>query len=153
MIGFEAYQPGLWFDESLVMLKARVRQTRHKEQSKRALPWKLNFPSSVLKMGLAAATSVILFEAGSASNMEALGAQITAEIEVLQRRVDPALSPLTDINRSFNDLFDKFRGGAKLIPSEQVRKLAVKAVSGRGEKVDAESWARSIADQTKDAND
>src|SRR6266545_1279698 len=141
MIGFEAYQPGLWFDESLVMLKARVRQTRQKEQLKRSLPWKLNLPSSVLKVGLAAVTYVIL-EAGTASNIEALGAQITAEIEVLQRRADPALSPLTDINRSFNDLFEKFRDGTKLIPSEHVRKLAVKAVSGRGEKVDAESCAR-----------
>ncbi len=153
MIGFEAYQPGLWLDESLVMLKARVRQAKEKVQSKRSLPWKLSFPSSALKVGLAAATSVMLFELGSASNMEALGAQITAEVEVLQRRADPALSPLTDINRSFNDLFEKFRDGAKLIPSDRVRKLAVKAVTGRGNEVDVESWARSIADQTKDADD
>lgn len=152
MIGFEAYQPELWLDESLVML-TRTRQITREEQPRRLLAWKANLPKSVLKIGLAAAASIVLFELASASNMEALGAQLTAEVKLMERRADPALSPLTDINRSFNDLFEKFRDGTKLIPSDQVYKLAAKAVDRRGEKVDVESWARSLADQIKDADD
>ena len=65
-----------------------------------------------------------------------------------------SLSLIRDINQSFNMLFDSIRTGQMLIPAENIRLLAQKALLSQKESVvDIDSWAHDLANDVKGAND
>ena len=61
---------------------------------------------------------------------------------------------LPDPHESFRTLFDQFRGGESLIPSEEMRALAKRAVDASATPVsDIDEWAKRLADDTGGAHD
>lgn len=152
MIEYPNYEPRFWKLEELIIPVVRSIDPTKKERVRKT--WKM-----LIGAGLLAATSTI------ASAPYAFGANLSSAVSsntlagglgayrstIKHHHV--ALSPIRDINRSFNTLFDSMRTGKSLIPSEGIRQLADQAAGLRNAKVDVEAWAAAVANDIKDAHD
>lgn len=152
MIDYPNYEPRLWKLEELIIPVVRSIDPTKKERVRKT--WKM-----MVGAGLLAATSTI------ASAPYAFGANLTSAVSSnllaeglgayhsTNKHRHVVLSPIRNINRSFNTLIDSIRSGKSLIPSEAIRQLADQAAGLRHAKVDVEAWAAALANDIKDAHD
>jgi hypothetical protein len=148
MTDFERYVPEAWHREGLLI--AGKQQPPVPTTEKRTSAWRISVSSQGLIAGL---LGVSLFVGtATATNLP----RMSAGVEVTNpeaKEADAPLSPLREINRSFNELYSSFRRGERLIATEEIRDLAKRAVQSQTEDVDVESWARALANDVKDADD
>lgn len=153
--GFESYTLDAWSDVDGLMTIGKVRgaYTQSHVKSKRSAPWSVSIPRS---LGVASlAVSAFLFSAPASAVAVPSVSHTYERVGLLEPPDTPSvvISPLRDINRGFNKLFDSVRAGESLIPSENVRSLAQKALQSQKEVVELDSWARKLAESIKDAKD
>lgn len=155
--GFELYTPKAWSDVCGLMVSGKPHKVSARPQhgTVRRTGEKL---STTLSMTVGVAhlviSSLLLPTSYSAVAIPTPFID-THDLDVArpQSSQTVALSPIRDINQSFNKLFDSVRTGQMLIPSENVRLLAQKALLSQKEAVDIDSWARDLANDIKVAND
>lgn len=155
MIGeFTSYSPDLWSEGGLVThtmssSAASKKRTEHRSEgwavSVGSMPWR------IVGAGVVAMTAWTLSFGPTATSFDSLFMPRHAHAH--RSAHDPALSPLKEINRSFNGLFESFRAGTQLIPSVEMRELASKAAERRNEAVNVQDWASRLASDIKDAAD
>ena len=154
--GFESYTPGAWSDENGLMLSGKAHKaSAHPQQGRvrRSGKWSVIVSGAVGGACLAIST-LLLPISSSAVTIPTLVTDIQDfDVASPDSSQTVALSPIREINKSFNKLFDSARAGQTLIPSEGVRLLARKALQSQKEGVDIDSWARNLANDVKDAND
>ena len=148
-IDFEPYVPEAWYREGLLMA-GKQHQPPGPTAEKRASAWRV----SVSPRGLAAGLLGISLFVGTATATNLPNMSGGVEVTVGEsQRPDATLSPLRDINRSFNELFALFDAGKQLIPSEGIHRLTGAAVRKRNAAADVEGWAESLTRDVKDASD
>ncbi len=154
--GFESYTPEAWSDENGLMLSGNaLKAYAHPQQGRvrRSGPWHVTL-SRAIGGACLAISSLLLPASSSAVTVPMLTTDIQDfDVEKTKPSETVAISPIHEINQSFNKLFDSVRAGQRLMPSEGVRLLAQKALQSQKESVDIDSWARKLANDIKDAND
>lgn len=154
--GFEPYTLEAWSDVCGLIVRGRPHKASiHPQQGmvRRRGGWNIVFSK--------AAGGVLIGSVFLAASCNAMAVAIpkivpdTYDFNVAKLKSSQAvdLSPIRNINQSFNKLFDSMRAGQVLIPSENVRILAQKALQSQKEVVDINSWARNLANDIKAAND
>ena len=155
MIGFESYLPEMWIEQGLIV-KAPRHRTTLSQPKQRNTRWANAIAASALSVSvcLAAVTALILPNTAGANSIAALAnAPNESSNAAAKRKEEPTISPLRDINRSFNTLFESFRAAQALIPSDDLKQLANRAAEQRGKQTDTDSWATKLGDDIKAAND
>ena len=165
MTGFEPYQPAMWYVDGL-LVNAPAHQKPLNQLQKRSSGWKVAFIASKLCFGISVASSLLLIPSISASTdatfadyHEAipLSSSNTPGVAIAHSNksetIDSNMSRLEAINKPFATLFDAFKKGEKLIPSEEIRHLADQAARLRNERVDINAWATKLSEDIKDAGD
>jgi hypothetical protein len=155
--GFESYSLGAWSDVNGLMLSGKVLTTSahsKKEKERRTGKWSFIVSGAVGAACVAISTVLLPASSSSAVTVSMLPRDIQdIDIPSSKQFKAVAVSPIREINRSFNRLFDSVRAGKGLIPSEGVRLLARRALKSQKERVDIDSWAQSLANDVKDADD
>lgn len=152
--GFESYTLNAWSDVDGLMLTGKVRpaSVQHRK-AKRSGAW-----STIVSVGVGAVclgiSSFLFADLPSGVAIPALAYDLP-DIEVAKPQVSQnvAISPIREINRSFNNLFDSVRAGEALIPSEEIRALARRALESQKANEEIEPWAQKLAADIKDADD
>ena len=149
--GFEA-----WSDVNGLILSGKAHNTSAHPQRgrvRRSGKWSVIVSGTVGGACLAVST-LLLPTSSSAVTIPTLAPNIRdLDVAGPNSSQTVAFSPIHEINKSFNKLFDSVRAGQALIPSEGVRLLARKALQSQKERVDIDSWAQNLANDVKDAND
>lgn len=155
--GFELYSLGAWSDENGLMRSGKAHKTathQTKDRVRRSGKWSFIVSGVIGAACLAISTVLLPPTSSSAVTISTLAPDIhdldLAEPNSIQT---VAGSPIREINKAFNNLFDSARAGQTLIPSDGIRLLARKALQSQKESVDIDSWAQKLAGDVKDAND
>lgn len=156
IIGFESYTPQAWSDANGLMLSDKAqRASAHPQKGgvRRSGNWSV-IVSRAFSGACLAISSLLLPTSSGAVTIPTLTVDVQ-DFDVAKPKSSQtiAISPIREINQSFNRLFDSVRAGQSLIPSEDVRLLAQKALQSQMESVDIDSWARKLANDIKDAKD
>lgn len=157
--GFESYTPKAWTDVCGLMVSSKPHKvSTHLQQGtmkRSGGKWNVILSKTVGVASLA--ISSLLLSTSYSAVAVAIPTPIagTNDLNVARQKSSQTvvLSPIRDINQSFNKLFDSVRTGEMLIPSENIRMLAQKALQSQKEGVDIDSWARNLANDIKVAND
>ncbi|SRR6266699_58430 len=153
MTEFESYLPETWFRDGLIVVSDFDSPKPESHATKRFSPWNVEIPRALTAAVFAAGAILFGATTAAASSMEAIPVPGIQTPGFLAPPKPEVLSPLKEINRDFNSLFNSMRDGAKVIALEDMRALAKQAVQHRDEKVDIDAWARQLADDVKDADD
>src|SRR6266853_895580 len=151
MTEFDSYRPESWFCDGLIVVSDYDSPKPKSPVTNRFSPWNVRIPGAALA-SVAIAAGAILFNATMAA-ASTLGAMPVPGVRTPAYLVSPkpaALSPLKQINRDFNSLFDGMRSGTKVVALVDTRVLAKEAVRNRDEKVDIDAWAHQLANDVKD---
>ena len=155
--GFESYAPSAWYDANGLMLPGKphksVSTNSQRSKPKRSGSWRVIVSNTAA--GACLAISALLLPTNTSVAMTAAAPVNTDDLTVAPtvQNEAVALSPIREINRSFNQLFDSVRLGHSLIPSDDLRFLAKSVLQSQKDKMDIESWATKLATDTKDAKD
>lgn len=155
--GFESYAPSAWYDANGLMLPGKTHKSvstnSQRSKPKRSGSWRVIVSNTAA--GACLAISALLLPTNTSVAMTAAAPVNTDDLTVAPtvQNEAVALSPIREINRSFNQLFDSVRLGHSLIPSDDLRFLAKRALQSQKDKMDIESWATKLATDTKDAKD
>lgn len=158
IIGFESYAPGAWVDlNGLVLSGKSQRAANTKSLIKRKAHWsQIASSSMIVGVCLAVSAAVVTTDASVAiavASPVGIGDVIGPDPAMASAKDVVALSPIREINRTFNQFFDSVRAGHSLIPSDDIRALVRKAVHSNNAEVDIEAWARNLTNDVKGAKD
>jgi len=153
MSDFDVYQPGTWSLDGLVIASEFDAPTKQSHEQ-RASPWGIQIPGALIAASVFAASTLLFGSTTTAaSTLEASPLAGVRSPAFVRPPKEAAPSPLRDINRGFNALFDAMRSGTRVVAPDDKLALAKKAVQHRNEQADINSWARRLVDDVKDADD
>ena len=117
--GFESYAPSAWYDANGLMLPGKTHKSvstnSQRSKPKRSGSWRVIVSNTAA--GACLAISALLLPTNTSVAMTAAAPVNTDDLTVAPTVQNEAvvLSPIREINRSFNQLFDSVRLGHSLI--------------------------------------
>lgn len=156
MNDFQTYLPETWFEEGLEIASKPSEGGSEESRETRSTRWSVDIPTSVLIGGAISLSALVFSVPASASSLSSLVVPVTAPGFAATAGGDKnttRLSPLKQINRDFNTLFEAMRDGRPIARSVDLREVARSAVAYRNKNADSEAWAEQLASDTKDADD
>lgn len=156
--GFELYTPKAWSDMYGLMVSGKPHKTNTHSQrgSVRRAVKKWNTTTLHVTVGVA---NLVIGSLFLSSYCGAVAAPPSVpkihDLDAARSKSSKTvvLSPIRQINQSFNKLFDSIQTGQMLIPSDNIRLLSRNALISQKQNVDIDSWAQNLANDIKVAND